>query len=939
MERHLRLCPLALIILVSAATVRAAPPRAAKSSAPNAPAADAKGVTVGYQLPADGPLPKTYRVTLAVTDAKNPDWLVSTFAAGAVRTVTAENGGRFAETWNGLDDNFMPVPPGDYGVRGIYAPAEKWAVDGEFHAVVPRFVTGASSFLSADDRRPEPFGGDPVGAPLGDVAVSPGGIAVFYYAYLENGRNNPLIDLKKPVGHDQVVTAFPSGGAAGGTSTTTDGVNVWSFSTDGGPKFVYRADGKRFGTGKGNGRADLSYRPAGWVTAMANWVDPRSRKPYVYVAERGKIAAIPDRPKSHVESRDAFANQLTVLDGDTGAVLARVDAAGPRGLAVGGDGLYVLHADGAGFAVTRYAIDRGLPTVPRKLYDLPAGVDPLGLAVDGHANVYVSDAAAAQVYRLDAAGAVAQRYGKGGTQAPNAYDPAVLMIPGKIAAWTDADGRDRLLILESAGPNRVSEWGADGRMIREWLSLQTRANDGYAIDPEHPEHIYLPGQQNWLTRFKVDYAANKWTVDAVWPDVGNDPKSPKLVYPKLIRANGNLYLAGQRSFNVYRLAGDRWLLSAALIRETPKKGPPQSYFWHDANGDGKVDEAEYRDAPTAPPPGVWKYWGQRWLDDLSLAAVPQGGVDVWRLPVDSFDAHGNPVYRRWQKLLTDSVMAARAAGAADAVHGGNEMDDAFGSSWSQIAGTPAEGFYVTARGAKGFSANFGAQQKLSRYVPDGRGGYAMKWRTGRAALSDVAAEGEVYGAINVRPPINGLVSLVDQTRCGVALYTPDGLYVDTLFLDPKRFGRSAVGVYALPGEFFAGDVVPDRRTGRVLLAFGKYTPLVFEAVGWSLTENPVKPLPGLPATVSIGGPQVAPPPDVAVFFRGGPGAARLASVAPAVGEAALDGSTAGWESAAPNTFGAGKDQTVEVRCLYDPARLYYRWHVRLGRKFEPVPLD
>src|SRR5436190_23704101 len=87
--------------------------------------AAAVGVPVTYTLPTEGPLPRTYRVTLAIVDAKNPDWIISQFASGVARTVTAENGGRFSETWDGLDDNFMPVPPGTYGVKGIMMPASK----------------------------------------------------------------------------------------------------------------------------------------------------------------------------------------------------------------------------------------------------------------------------------------------------------------------------------------------------------------------------------------------------------------------------------------------------------------------------------------------------------------------------------------------------------------------------------------------------------------------------------------------------------------------------------------------------------------------------------------------------------------------------------------------------------------------------------------------
>ena len=32
------------------------------------------------------------------------------------RKVTANNRGEFEEIWDGLDENFMPVPPGSYGL-------------------------------------------------------------------------------------------------------------------------------------------------------------------------------------------------------------------------------------------------------------------------------------------------------------------------------------------------------------------------------------------------------------------------------------------------------------------------------------------------------------------------------------------------------------------------------------------------------------------------------------------------------------------------------------------------------------------------------------------------------------------------------------------------------------------------------------------------------
>ncbi len=105
--------------------------------------------------------------------------------------------------------------------------------------------------------------GDPTNAGMGDVAVGPNGIAVFYWRYLENAENNYLVDLTKPIGPQQLLKGFPSGGAAGGLHTATDGETVWAVSPAGTeglhmPPIVYRADGKPFGTGKGRYRENVT---------------------------------------------------------------------------------------------------------------------------------------------------------------------------------------------------------------------------------------------------------------------------------------------------------------------------------------------------------------------------------------------------------------------------------------------------------------------------------------------------------------------------------------------------------------------------------------------------------------------------------------------------------------------------------------------------------
>lgn len=910
----------------------------------NSRAAGAKlGVDVSYQLPADGPLPRTWRVTLAIVDAKNPDWIISQFARGVVRTVTAENGGKFSETWDGLDDNFMPVPPGDYAVKGMCMPARQWKVDGEWHSVTPKFVTGASSWMpSADDwKTPLPFSGDPTDAPMGDVAVGPNGVAVFYYRYLENGKNNPMLDLTKPVGYGQFVRAFASGGAGGGDATATDGETVWSFSNEGGPKYVYRADQKPFGSSPGAQRKD-GYLPDGWVTSMAAWRD--GAKPYVAIAQRGKIISEKgQRHTRYVESPTEVVDKITLHDGDNGNVLGELALPRPRSVTVQKGRLYAMHAEGNGHAVSAVAVGAGVPRGKwERVCVVPETINPFDMEVDSRGRIYLSDEKANHVYQLDGAGKVLRTFGRLNVQKPGTYDPLTLMAPGKLATWIDPQGNDRLLVVENAGPNRVSEWDAEGGLIRDFLSLQTRANNGWAVDPQRPEHAYVPGHQNWLTRFRVDYEKRTWTIDAVWP-LADDPRARDLKKPRVIHAQGRIYLAGtagarQNAFTIYRLGDEGWELSAAILRvEKDAKTRTWTHFlWHDADNNGRVDDAEM--TPSQPPTGLYTYHGQNWGEDFAFLAINNGGQDVWRLSPSGFDPHGNPIFKEWKKLLTDPVFAARSNGKADAVHGGNELDEKFSSDWAQADGTPDEGFYVQARGGPSFNANEGPQHKLSRYVSDGKGGYQLKWRTGRTALKRVAEPGEVYGTMRIQRPISGLVGVVDQSRCGVLLYNEDGLYVDTVFLDGRRFRPDDAGLYPQPGEFFAGFWFGNKSDSKIYFGMGKYTPLLFAAEGWSLKENPVRALASVQQTVTIAASQIASPPEIALTLRGGAGVARLARFSPALGGAVLDGSMSGWESCQPLTFQASKEQVVEVRCLYDPEHLYLRWHARMPGKFEPKPL-
>ena len=898
----------------------------------------AQGAIVHYQLPTDGPLPRTYLVTLAVTDPKNPKWVVSNFTSGAVRTVTAENQGRFTEGWNGLDDNYMPVPPGTYGLKGIYLPAEKWAIDGQYHAIVPKLAATGGSWgqLPAQDSLPDKIEGDPVESPLGDVDVAANGKGSVAFVYLENGRNYFLTDFTKPIGYDQIITGYESGVFAGATSTCTDGEAIWSFSVDGGVKFVGRADGQPFGHQKAN--RDNVYIPDGWVTALAAWTGQGSGHTVVFDAERGKIIG-----SDYHESETEKIDRVRALDGKDATVMAQWNIARPLGLAARHNRLYILHGADDDFEVLSLPLTNGWEKArPTLLFKVPAGIKPFDIEADSHGRVYLSDSAANHVYQFDSHGHQWRVYGRLNAQPPGHYDPQTFMAPEKLACWTDPQGRDRLLVVEQEGPNRLSEWSGDnGQLLRQWVVPQTEANNGYAVDSQHPNLIYLQGPRNTLVRWKVDYSTGQWTTDAVWTNIGAGNLGGKLVQelasPKLIHRGDDTYLAFGRGYAVYHLEGDRWRACAALLVDRNAAGIFCHYLWFDLNGDGQVQESEYRPYVTNTPSGILRYFGEAWFDDLSLVCIGQNTADIWRLACTGFDRRGTPLYdpRGWRKLISDDVFLARQVGHTTDLRGGNEVADKFNSDWASIAEGAKGDLYVSARSGIDFTANHGAQYKLSRYVSDGKSGYRQAWRVGRMTIDGNADPGQVYGPIYISPPLNGLISVIDNARAGVVLYNEDGLYVDTIFPDDHVVPHDQMGSYWQPGEFFAGSVYGNRDNGKIYFALGKTMPQIYEAQGWSMTGNPARPIPNLDKTVSLTVGDIATPPEAALQMRGGAAAAHVARFYPSTGAApALDGSLHGWEACDPIQFGNGPAQTVEVRCFYDPDHLYLRWHVRLGHKVE-----
>lgn len=886
----------------------------------------AGGVKISYRLPTDGPLPRTYRVTLAITLPDDPDWIVSTFVSGGVCTVTRENGGRFTEEWDGLDENYMPVPAGAYGVKGIFMPAAKWRMDGQYHSFVARYRFGAGDSWSPapenDDKFPWIFGH--VFGLVQDVSVGPNGKASFWCNYIENSWNPFLVDLNKPVGYDQVIARYPSGGAAGGPTTACDGEHVWSATANDGRPVIFRAD-RRWGPDI-NGFGLRCRRVEEMPPSMTAWRHPETNRRFVYAAQAGEV------------------NRILVFDGDSSEPLAEIPLRAPLAISLDrtqpGRRLIAMHKTNAGWAVSAVALEGGLPRGEwKRLFDVKGIGNPTDCEMDSAGRFYVCDPDANQVFQLDGNGTVRRRFARATQQRAGHYDHHVFMRPHKLATWTDAIGEDRIIVIEGAGPGRISEWSANGELLREWFLCQDSAS-GYCLDPEQPEHIYGTLFGKGVVRFKVDYEKAAWAVDAVWPDIACSGDFPGgKMYPRVIHAGGRAYLGfmggahAGGTWMLYRFDGDKLVPASGTV-----KIDGQFFWWHDANGDGRLQPNEYKDNPNKGPSS--SYWADLWLEDLSLTVI--SGYKVFRLAPTGFDGHGNPIYdgSKWETLLVDPIFDAKAKGTPDALHGGNEIGTFFWD-WTDVAGSMREGFYVAAPsvprnpGGIDTGGSYHAQWKLSRYVPDGKGGYRMKWRVGRKAFR-LAEPGQIYGPQHISNEVHGIVGLEDSNGL-YHLFTNEGMYVDTLMVDVFRRGLGKSGMYGHSGESWYGKHYLDRKTGKVFLFMGRGQGLVYEVENWR--PGVIKAVAVDAPRVSITAGQIAPANEIALRLRGGAGAAHVAKFYPAPGGGpAMDGSMTGWEACTPVKFGLDDERTVEVRPMYDPGHIYLRWHVRLPGQFAPVEL-
>ena len=200
-------------------------------------------------------LPSTYTgtvgVSVAVVDQHEPSWIITHASYMEAFNVTKGKKQQGCVSWDGVDENFWPLPPGTYGLKGHMANVTLWDADGQYHPLTLKVTGGIGPSpvnLSASPADQSFWiDGDPVGSSFDAIGIntnfpdSPRHVANLYDGYLENAFNNYLIDLDEPHGASQRLWRWHDSGIGGGLQTATNGFSVWSWTTLSGSK-LYRAD-------------------------------------------------------------------------------------------------------------------------------------------------------------------------------------------------------------------------------------------------------------------------------------------------------------------------------------------------------------------------------------------------------------------------------------------------------------------------------------------------------------------------------------------------------------------------------------------------------------------------------------------------------------------------------------------------------------------------
>lgn len=857
-------------------------------------------IEVFYRLPTNTSN-KVFRVSIGAAPASDPDWIVATVVAGAVRVVDNTNKGFFSELWQGTNEDNVLLPFTNYVFKGIQMPAYTWSMDNLPHSMNLKYVMtpgdslaprkgvtyqrrvmvtdGATVATDYDKVLPWIWGWTPYYP--GDIDVGPNGIAGFGLEQNEAGWGYFLLDLKREVidwqqcvGSGPYQFPYPSGFYQSGDSgsiklsgagaLTCNGWYLW-VSPEKDPSRIVRPDCRDY-TNYGNTRPYWTWRPADYNSPvhLESWSSAPNgnSQAYVYYPQAATdklLVLLGNTPGVYPTARQTGVQTQAV------AILRpRVAVMEPSGA---GTNLFVLHkatATGTVWNVSSYPVRGGLLTATNAqfLFQVPPAIaDPYDMTVDRAGRFYFCDRTAQRVYQYLPTTDTLNPVGAGLPPVGGAYQRDRFFSPTHLNLWTDTNNVDRLLVVERGGPGRISEWRIANNkpaFQREWIfTTEGHFYGGYAADPLHPDDIYTVTPDNQLLRFVVNYATGAWTVDAVWPMPNKFGMFPRVLnHPNkdityIASAGGTLGARCPTSqFQIYRIdPTNRYALlpSAGCLPDIT------GAWWHDANGNGTVDANEMTGANRGAFASVER-WGDSILDDFTFVATYAPLDTSCRMAPTGFDAFDNPIYDgNWTALFQDEGTRRKSGGTASALYCSSEESCRGFGHWISIDGDTNNGLYA----CHDFGSGVGStkpwqahkQYKLTRYVPDGQGGWKARFRVGQKITTHdyghpLPNGSKVSCSSRMIPPIDGIVGVVDHSGV-IHTYTSDGLYVDMLGIDRWRFSpddpnvlwrrQSGLGMYLTGDDVWFANLWKDRRNGKVYAFLNRGSMNVYEVENWPAT--------------------------------------------------------------------------------------------------------
>jgi hypothetical protein len=307
--------------------------------------------------------------------------------------------------------------------------------------------------------------------------------------------------------------------------------------------------------------------------------------------------------------------QLLFSDASTGKLIGLAPVDNPRGIAFDSQGrLLVL----SGQKLLRYAVQPQSALLANPSPLVTQGLeDPVGIAIDGQGNLYVSDRGASnQIKVFSPEGRFLHAIGRAGPLAAGPYDAMHMNSPRGIAI----DSNQHLWVTEEDfQPKRVSLWTLDGKLLKAFYGPGEYGGGG-SIDPRDKTKFYYHAME-----FKLDWTSGTNSLASVLYRADKDPlQLPYTSTPgTAFYTNGHRYFTNTylgystngvgvavvyldrggviRPVAAFGKANDWSLLRADPIRGLwPQGTDPVSrdpdktalFTWSDTNGNGQLDADE-----------------------------------------------------------------------------------------------------------------------------------------------------------------------------------------------------------------------------------------------------------------------------------------------------------------------------------------------------------